>query len=322
MQGLVTIFGGSGFLGAQVVRALAKRGLRVRVAVRNPGRAYRSRMLGDVGQIEIVQANIRNPASIARAMDGAQACINLVGILHETGRQKFQSVQAMGARNLAEAATAAGVQRFVQVSAIGADPDSPSRYARTKAMGEAAVRELIPGAVILRPSIMFGQGDGFFNRFARMATLAPVLPLIGGGKTRFQPVFVGDVAAAVAHAVVDAEAEGRTYELGGPGVYTFKALMQLTLREIGRRALLLPIPFGAASVIGFGGDLIGAFAPFAPPLTSDQVELMRSDNVAADGAPGLAELGLQPTALEAILPSYLYRFRKGGQYADALARGL
>lgn len=217
MQGLVTVFGGSGFVGAQVVRALARRGLRLRVAVRNPGRGYRLRMLGDVGQIEIVQANVRNPASISRAMNGAQACVNLVGVLYEAGRQRFQSIHAMGTRNLAQAAAAEGVQRFVQVSAIGADENAASRYARTKAMGEAAVREIIPGAVVIRPSIVFGPEDDFFNRFGLLASLSPVLPLIGGGMTRFQPVFVGDVAGAVAGAILDPETQGRTFELGGPG---------------------------------------------------------------------------------------------------------
>jgi NADH dehydrogenase len=319
MQGLVTVFGGSGFVGSHVVRALAKRGLRLRVAVRNPGRGYKLRMLGDVGQIEVVQANVRNPASIARALAGAQACVNLVGILHESGRQKFQSIHAMGARNLAEAAKAEGVERFVQVSAIGADPESPSKYARTKAMGEAAVREIIPSAVILRPSIVFGAEDSFFNRFAAMASFSPLLPLIGGGATRFQPVFVGDVAAAVAGAVMDRATEGRTFELGGPGTYSFKALMQLICRETGRRPLLAPVPFPIAVLIGLGGDLVGGL--IAPPLTSDQVEQLRVDNVAAPGAPGLAELGVEPTPVEAMLPTYLFRYRKGGQYAEAVARG-
>jgi uncharacterized protein YbjT (DUF2867 family) len=319
MQGLVTVFGGSGFVGANVVRALAKRGLRVRVAVRNPGRGYRLRMLGDVGQIEIVQANVRNQASIARALAGAQACVNLVGVLYETGRQKFQTIHAMGARNLAEAAKAAGVQRFVQVSAIGADAESPAKYARTKAMGEAAVCEIIPGAVVLRPSIVFGPEDGFFNRFAAMASLSPAIPLFGGGETRFQPVFVGDVAAAVAKAVVDPAAEGRTYELAGPGVYSFKALMQLVCRETGRRPLLVPVPFAIAGLIGAVGDLVSGLIP--PPLTSDQVRLLRIDNVAGAGAAGLADLGIEPTALEPVLPTYLFRYRKGGQYAEQIARG-
>jgi NADH dehydrogenase len=319
MQGLVTVFGGSGFVGAQVVRALAKRGLRVRVAVRNPGRGYRLRMLGDVGQIEIVQANVRNAASIARAMAGAQGCVNLVGVLYEAGRQKFQSIHAMGARNLAEAALAAGVQRFVQVSAIGADIDSPSKYARSKAMGEAAVREIIPDAVILRPSIVFGPEDGFFNRFAAMASLSPVIPLFGGGQTKFQPVFVGDVAAAVASAVVDPATSGSTYELAGPAVYSFKALMQLVCRETGRRPLLVPVPFPIAGLIGATGDLFPA-GLIAPPLTSDQVKLLRIDNIASPEVAGLADLGIEPTALEAVLPTYLFRYRKGGQYAEQVAR--
>ncbi|HEX4181491.1 MAG TPA: complex I NDUFA9 subunit family protein [Caulobacteraceae bacterium] len=319
MQGLVTVFGGSGFVGGHVVRALAKHGLRLRVAVRNPGRGYRLRMLGDVGQVEVVQANIRNPASIARAMAGAQACVNLVAVAYESGRQTFQVLHAMGARNLAEAAKAEGVQRFVQVSAIGADADSPSKYARTKAMGEAAVRGILPGSVILRPSIVFGPEDDFFNRFGAMASLSPVLPLIGGGKSRFQPVFVGDVASAVAAAILDPSTQGQTYELGGPGVYSFKALMELILRETGRASLLAPVPFPIAALIGLGGDLVAGLVP--PPLTSDQVKLLRKDNVVAAGARGLIDLGVQPTALEAILPSYLYRYRKGGQYAEAVARG-
>ncbi len=322
MQGLVTVFGGSGFVGAQVVRALAKRGYRVRVAVRRPGHAYRMRMLGDVGQIEVVQANVRAPESIARALSGAEACVNLVGALYESGRQKFQSLHAMGARNVAEAAAAAGVGRLVQISAIGADAESQAKYARTKAQGEAAVREAFPAATILRPSIVFGRDDHFFNRFGQMATLSPVLPLIGGGETRFQPVFVGDVAAAVVIAVADASTAGKTYELGGPAVYSFKALMRLMLREIDRKRILLPIPFPVARVIGALAEVPGALLPIPPLLTADQVELLRSDNVVTTGALGLADLGIEPTAVEAIIPSYLFRFRKGGQYAEALASGV
>ncbi|WP_375269747.1 complex I NDUFA9 subunit family protein, partial [Phenylobacterium sp.] len=211
MQDLVTVFGGSGFVGTQVVRALARAGLRVRVAVRRTNVAEGLRLLGDVGQIQIVQANIRNPESVARALEGAQACVNLVGVLYEAGRQKFASLHAMGARNVAEAARAAGVTRLVQMSAIGADAQSESKYARTKAEGEAAVREIFPDAVIIRPSIVFGPEDDFFNRFARMATLSPALPLIGGGKTRFQPVYVGDVAQAIARALRDPACAGQTY---------------------------------------------------------------------------------------------------------------
>jgi uncharacterized protein YbjT (DUF2867 family) len=319
MQGLVTVFGGSGFLGTQVVRALAKRGLRIRVAVRRPGRGYKLRMLGDVGQIEVVQANIRAPASVARALAGAEACINLVGVLYESGRQKFQSVHGMGARNVAEVAAAAGITRFVHVSAIGADAESPSKYARTKARGEAAVRELIPTAAIVRPSIVFGPGDGFFNMFAQLASLSPVLPLIGGGTTRFQPVFVGDVGAAVAACVLDPATHGRTFELGGPATYSFKELIELICKETGRSPALLPLPFPLAKLVGAGGDLIASLTPFPPLLTSDQVELLRADNVVAPGAAGLAELGVQATALEPILPTYLYRYRRGGQYAGATA---
>jgi uncharacterized protein YbjT (DUF2867 family) len=316
MQGLVTVFGASGFIGAQVVRALAKRGLRIRAAMRNPGRGYRLRMLGDVGQIEVVQANVRMPTSVARAMDGAQGCVNLVGVLHEHGRQRFQSVHGMGAQNLAEAAKAAGVERFVHVSALGADPNSPSKYGRTKAAGEAAVRERLKGAAILRPSIVFGPEDDFFNRFARMATRAPALPLIGGGATRFQPVFVGDVAQAVATCVLDPATAGKTFELGGPGVYTFRALMEMILAEIGRRRALVPIPFPIADLIGAAGDIQSVL--MTPVLTRDQVASLRTDNVVARGAKGLSDLGVTPTALEAILPSYLWRYRKGGQYADLI----
>lgn len=315
MQGLVTVFGGSGFVGGQVVRALAKAGHRVRVAVRNPNLAYRMRMLGDVGQIEVVQANVRNVPSVARAVDGAEAVVNLVGVLWENGRQKFQTLHVMGAKTVAEQAKAAGAARLVQVSALGADVNSSSRYLRTKAEGEAAVRAVFPGAVVIRPSAVFGAEDKFFNKFGQMAALFPALPLIGGGETKFQPVYVGDVAAVVAKAVSSPAAEGLTYELGGPAVYSFKALMELILRETGRNRVLAPIPFFAAGLIGKVGDL----SPIAPPLTSDQVESLKTDNVADHGLPGLAEAGVVPTAVEAVVPSYLYRYRKGGQYAEVPA---
>ena len=315
MQGLVTVFGGSGFVGGQVVRALAKAGHRVRVAVRNPNLAYKMRMLGDVGQIEVVQANLRNAASVARALEGAEAAVNLVGVLWETGRQKFQALHVMGSRTVAEQAKAAGVTRLVQISAIGADENGPSKYARTKAAGEAAVRAAFPGAVVIRPSIVFGADDKFFNRFGQMAALFPALPLIGGGETRFQPVFVGDVAQVVAKAVADPAAEGLTFELGGPTVYSFKQLLEMILRETGRNRLLVPLPWFAARLIGKAGDL----SPIAPPLTSDQVESLKADNVADRGLPGLAEAGVVPTAVESVVPSYLYRYRKGGQYAEVPA---
>ena len=315
MQGLVTVFGGSGFVGGQVVRQLAKAGHRVRVAVRNPNLAYKMRMLGDVGQIEVVQANVRNAPSVARAVEGAEAVVNLVGVLWESGRQKFQTLHVMGAKTVAEQAKAAGVTRFVQISAIGADPDSASKYQRTKAEGEAAVRAVFPGAVVIRPSIVFGADDKFFNKFGQMAALFPALPLIGGGETKFQPVFVADVAAVVAKAVSSPAAEGVTYELGGPAVYRFKQLLEMILVETGRNRVLAPIPFFAAGWIGKVGDL----SPINPPLTSDQVESLKTDNVADSGMPGLAEAGVVPTTVESVVPSYLYRYRKGGQYAEVPA---
>jgi uncharacterized protein YbjT (DUF2867 family) len=315
MQGLVTVFGGSGFVGGQVVRQLAKAGHRVRVAVRNPNLAYKMRMLGDVGQIEVVQANVRNAPSVARAVDGAEAVVNLVGVLWENGRQKFQTLHVMGAKTVAEQAKAAGVTRFVQVSAIGADAESSSKYQRTKAEGEAAVRAVFPGAVVIRPSIVFGAEDKFFNKFGQMAALFPALPLIGGGETKFQPVYVGDVAAVIAKAVSSPAAEGLTYELGGPAVYSFKQLLEMILVETGRNRVLAPIPFFAAGWIGKVGDL----SPLAPPLTSDQVESLKTDNVASNGLPGLAQAGVVPTTVESVVPSYLYRYRKGGQYAEVPA---
>ena len=316
MHGLVTVFGGSGFVGRQTVRALAKRGLRVRVACRRPNVADRMRLLGDVGQIEIMQANIRMPSSIDRALDGAEACVNLVGVLYEGGRQRFHSLHAQGARAIAEAAAARGINRLVQVSAIGADAASPSKYARTKALGEEAAREAVPEAVVIRPSVVFGKDDDLFNRFAAMATMSPVLPLPGGGATRFQPVFVGDVAQAIAACVTDPAGAGRTYELGGPQVYSFRELMVLTLAQIQRQRILLPLPWPMARLIGTLGDLQAAILPIAPPLTSDQLELLKSDNVANPALPGLAALGIRPTAVEAIVPTYLYRYRRGGQFAD------
>lgn len=317
MQDLVTVFGGSGFIGTQVVRALAKQGLRVRVAVRQPHIAYNMRLMGDVGQVDVVQANVRNEASVRRALEGASAAINLVGVLYETGRQKFDAIQTEGARIVAAMARDMGVPRLIHMSALGADAASEARYARSKAEGVAAVRAAFPQATIFRPSIVFGQGDGFFNKFGEMAVMSPVLPLIGGGETRFQPVFVGDVAQAFARAVVDPAAAGQTYELGGPGVFSFRELLELVLRETERRRVLLPLPFPIAELIGKLCEPIAFFTPVAPPLTADQVKLLKTDNVVSGTLPGLAELGIAPaTTVEAILPTYLYRFRKGGQFAD------
>ena len=314
MQNLVTVFGGSGFIGAQAVRELAKAGWRVRVAVRNPSLGYAMRLHGDVGQIDVVQANIRNEDSVRRALEGASAAVNLVGVLYGRGRQGFEAVHVDGARNVAEAARAAGVERLVQMSALGADLNSPSDYARTKAEGEAAVRAAFPGVAVVRPSVVFGPEDGFFNKFASMAALSPVLPLIGGGETRFQPVYVGDVAKALARLVTSDGLAGGTYELGGPAVHSFRSLMELMLAETGQKRALAPLPFPLARVLGSVGDLIAPILP--PPVTSDQVELLKADNVVSGGYPGLGELGVTPTALEAVLPTYLYRYRRGGQYAD------
>lgn len=320
MQNLVTVFGGSGFIGTQAVRQLAKLGWRIRVAVRQPNLAYAMRLHGDVGQIDVVQANIRNEASVRRALEGADASLNLVSVLHERGRQGFQALNVMGARNVAEAARAEGVVRLVQMSALGADLGSPSKYARTKAEGEVAVREVYPDAVIVRPSIVFGPDDHFFNKFAEMALISPVLPLMGGGTTRFQPVFVGDVGKALARVVTSNEAAGQTYEFGGPAEFTFRRLMELMLAEIERRRLLLPLPWFAADILGGLGDL--AAVAMAPPVTADQVKLLRADNVTSGQYPGLEALGITPTTLEAVLPTYLYRYRKGGQYADQEDRAL
>ncbi|WP_293383079.1 complex I NDUFA9 subunit family protein [Phenylobacterium sp.] len=319
MQNLVTVFGGSGFIGAQAVRQLAKAGWRIRVAVRNPGAAYAMRLHGDVGQIDIVQANVRNEASLRRALSGATAAVNLVAVAYETGRQGFQALHVMGAKNVATAARAEGVSRLVQMSALGADALSGSKYARTKADGEEAARAIYPDAVVLRPSIVFGPEDNFFNRFAAMAQISPVLPLVGGGHTRFQPVFVGDVAKAIARAVADPDCAGRTYELGGPAEFSFRQLMEMMLAEIGKRRILLPLPWPAASLAGAGGDLmLGLLGDslIVPPVTADQVTLLKADNVVSGAHLGLTDLGITPTTLEAVLPSYLYRYRKGGQYAD------
>jgi NADH dehydrogenase len=276
--------------------------------------------MGDVGQVEVVQANVRDDASVRRALEGAQSAINLVGLLYETGRQKFEAVHVDAAVTIAVAARELGATRLIQMSALGADPDSKSKYARTKAQGEAAVRAAFPDAVIMRPSVVFGPGDHFFNKFAEMAVISPVLPLIGGGATKFQPVYVTDVAKALVSAVLDATTAGQTYELGGPGVMTFRHVLELILEETGRRRALLPLPFPVARLIGKLSEPIAFFTPLAPPLTSDQVELLKTDNVTTPGAHGLAKLGVTPTPVEAILPTYLYRFRRGGQFADLMAQ--
>ena len=309
---LVTVFGGSGFIGRHVVRALARRGYRVRAAVRKPNLALHLLPLGNVGQIQPVQANLRMRWSVDRAVQGADYVINLVGIMHESGRQTFNAVQDFGARAVAEAARAQGA-KLIHLSAIGADAQSNVAYARTKALGEKAVRETLEDAIIFRPSVVFGPEDAFFNRFAAMARMSPVLPLIGGGETKFQPVYVDDVAEAIARAVDGEVAGGRVYELGGPQVANFRELLEEVLTVVGRKRLLAPMPWWVAKI---QGSLLGLLPN--PPLTSAQVELLKSDNVvsqaAIDEGRTLEGLGVTPQALDAILPSYLWQFRPAGQY--------
>ncbi|NBW11111.1 MAG: complex I NDUFA9 subunit family protein [Caulobacteraceae bacterium] len=316
--GLVTVFGGSGFVGAQAVRALAKAGWRVRVAVRAPNTSYDLRPLGDVGQIQPVRCDITSPEDVAAALKGANAAVNLVGVLHESGKRTFQALHVDGARNVAEACKAASIARLVQISAIGADANSASAYARSKAEGEAAVRAVLPEAVIVRPSIVFGAGDGFLNRFASLAVMAPALPLIGGGETKLQPVYVGDVAEAIARATTRTEAAGRTFELGGPAVWTFGDVLKYIVRETKRERPLVALPFGPARIIGSLLQITAGFG-ITPLLTKDQVVSLESDNVVAPGAEGLEALGVEATGMEAIAPAYLWRYRKGGQFAEAPA---
>ena len=313
LETLVTVFGGSGFLGRHVVRALCKREYRVRVAVRRPELAGHLQPLGRVGQIHAVQANLRYPASVEAAMRDTHVAINLVGILQEGGAQTFDAVQATGAGVVARAVQAVGA-RMVHVSAIGADEKSPSRYARAKAVGEQAVLAAVPSATILRPSVIFGPEDQFTNRFAAMARMSPALPLIGGGVTRLQPVYVGDVATAVADAVDGKTREGATYELGGPEVLTMREIMEIILRITERDRMLMSLPFGLAK---FNSHFL-QFAPGALKLTPDQVALLRSDNVVSEGAKAagltLEGLGITPDLIEAIAPQYLWRFRPAGQF--------
>lgn len=310
---LVTVFGGSGFIGRHVVRALAKRGWRVRVAVRRPDLAGHVQPLGAVGQIMPVQANLRYRWSVDRAIEGADAVVNLVGILSESGRQNFNAVHDFGARAVAEATRAAGIPILVHQSALGADLKSESAYARSKAKGEAAVRETMPDAIVFRPSIVFGPEDSFFNRFGSLARISPILPLIGGGETKLQPVFVGDVAEAIARAVEGQLAGGTVYELGGPEVKTFRGCMELLLAEIDRSPLLVSVPWSVAHY----GATFAQLLP-KPLLTVDQLRLLKHDNIVsteaeADGRT-LDGIGIVPINMAAVLPSYLQRFKPHGQF--------
>lgn len=333
---VVTVFGGSGFIGRHLIRHLAPDGAILRVAVRDPDAALFLKTAGDQGQIVPIGADITDPALVAAAVDGADAVVNLVGILSEWGRRTFQRFHVEGAANVAQAVAAAGVKRLVHMSALGADPDSPAIYARTKAAGEQAVRAAFPEATIFRPSVVFGPEDKFFNMFAAMARIAPVLPvfgcpplprvqlfeeghfvsvdLYGDGGTRFQPVYVGDVAEAIRRALTDPAATGKTYELGGPQVYTFKEIMEFVLQETRRRRLLAPVPFGVAMIEAWFLEKWPA-----PLLTRDQVKLLMRDNVVSDGALTLKDLGIEATPAEAVVPTYLARYRPAKRQSSRLA---
>lgn len=304
----ITVFGASGFIGRYIVRDLAHQGAVIAACCRHASRAGFLRPMGDVGQITPLSADFADQNALAAVVAGADAVVNAVGILYERGRQRFDLVHRDGPARLAALAKSAGVKRFVHVSALGADRGSRSAYGRSKVEGEAAVKAAFPAATILRPSLVFGPEDSFFNRFAAMARISPALPLIGGGTTRFQPVYVGDVAAAVAAVLGRSDAEGRTYELAGPAVFTMRQLFELILEVTGRRRLLLPLPFAVASLEAFFLE----WAP-RPLLTRDQVRMLRHDSIAASSAPGLADLDIAPKALELVLPTYLERYRRSGR---------
>lgn len=329
-KGLITLFGGSGFIGRYAARKIVEAGYRVRVAVRRPHLAGDVRLAGAPGWVDIVQANVRHKPSVAAALEGADGAVNLVGILYEKGRQSFDGAQRDGAQNIAQACAEKGISRLVHVSAIGANADAESDYARTKGQAEAAVRESVPEAVILRPSIVFGPEDDFFNRFAAMAahpisSLAPFLPAIDGGHTRFQPVYAGDVADAITAALTLDTARGKTFELGGPGQYTMTELYAFICDTIDRKRYALPLPFFVARPLGLSfGALFRYVWPLstgilgAPPVTGDQVALLKSDNIVGEAALTLTDLGIDVLeSIEAIVPSYLYTFRPYGQYHQA-----
>jgi NADH dehydrogenase len=309
-QHRVAVLGGSGFIGRYVVKRLAERGDVVTVGARHATAAKYLRLKGDVGQVGLVNIAIDDESVMPAFAAGNDAVVNLVGILYEGGGQRFDIAHHVGPARLARLAREAGVERFIHLSAIGAEPRSSSLYARSKAAGEEAVRDAFPTATILRPSVVFGPEDQFFNRLAATAMISPVIPLIGGGDTRFQPVYVGDVADAVVRCIDDGATAGRIYELGGPRIYSLRALTELLLDEIRRKRLLVDLPFGLAALQARFLALLPN-----PPLTPDQVEMLKADNIVSPGALGLEALGIAPTAVDAILPTYLDRFRKGGWYA-------
>ena len=307
VEPVITVFGGSGFLGRYLVKRLAANGARVRVAVRDPAAAGFLRPMGDVGQVAPIQANVGDDASVAAAVAGAEAVVNLVGILFERGRRSFTAVHAEGAGRIARAAAAARVGRLVHVSAIGASLDSPSAYGRSKAAGEAVVREAFGQATIVRPSVVFGPEDDFFNRFAALARLMPALPLFDGGTSRFQPVYVGDVAAALTRILETPESASETYELGGPKICTYRELMELIIAVTRRERRLISVPLAAARPLA---SLMGLLPN--PPLTADQLRQLGRDNVVSPGALGLSDLGITPRTIEPIVAEYLRRYRRAG----------
>jgi uncharacterized protein YbjT (DUF2867 family) len=304
----ITVLGASGFIGRSIVKRLAAQGAVIAAVGRHASTAGFLRPMGDVGQIALIDADVTSDMTLAACIAGADVVVNTIGVLYERGPQRFDALHHRLPERIAKLAKAAGVKQVLHVSAIGADAQSPALYGRSKAAGEAALRAEFPSAIVLRPSIVFGPDDSFFNRFGALAMMLPALPLFGGGATRFQPVYVGDVADAAAAALAREDAAGETFELGGPQVFTYRQLMELLLREIQRRRLLVPVPFGLAAI---PATLFGLLP--TPPLTRDQLRLLRRDNVVTAGALGLAELGIDPTAVELVLPLYLDRFRRGGR---------
>jgi len=317
-KGLVCVFGANGFLGHYVVRRLAKDGWRIRACVRRPHVAGELKVMGAVGQVQIMQANVRYKKSVELAVQGCDAVINLTGILVEQGRQSFNAVHVLGAKNIAEAAKAGGVKNVVHLSALGADAKSNSNYASSKAEGEKAVLAAVPTADIVRPSILFGEGDGFFTRFAGLANLTLALPLLGGGKTKFQPLYVDDLANAICK-ITAQNSTGKTWELGGAQTFTFKQLLQFILAAIDKKRLLLPVPWALSSLMGVFGEISG-YIPFVTPfLTRDQVKILKINNIVSGEFPGLADLGIEAETIDAVIPASLAHFRKYGQFHQASA---
>ena len=314
-NGLITVFGGSGFLGKYVVRALIKDGWRVRVPVRRPHTAQDLKVIGDVGQVQLVQANLRFEKSVDAAIEGSDAVINLVALLFESGSQNFDALHVKGAEVLAKKSLAHGVTNFIQVSALGASLNSDSSYSSTKAMGEKIIRDIIPSSDIVRPSIIFGAEDNFFNRFAAMTQLSPFIPILGGGQSLFQPVYVNDVAKVVAKLAGKGTA-GNTYELGGPKVYSFKELMQVMLHAVDRKRVLIPVPWVASNFLGLLGEVSGSLPFVSPFLTRDQVKNLRKDNIVSEGALGFSSFEIRAETVESIIGSYLLRYRKYGQFHE------